>query len=121
MEFQTIPVLRIFDEDKAKEFYLEFLGMQLDWEHRFEPEFPIYMQVSKGNLVFHLSEHAGDSTPGSKIFVHVQDLDSLYQDVTSKPYKYSKPSIEQAPWGDRCFTVTDPFSNTVLFNQPSNG
>jgi Glyoxalase superfamily protein len=30
MEFQTIPVLRIFDEGKAKEFYLEFLGMKLD-------------------------------------------------------------------------------------------
>ena len=45
MEFQTIPVIRIFDVDKAKAFYLEFLGMKLDWEHCFEPGFPIYMQV----------------------------------------------------------------------------
>jgi hypothetical protein len=96
MEFQTIPILRIFDEDKAKEFYLRFLGMNLDWEHRFGVNFPIYMQVSKGNLVFHLSEHSGDCTPGSKVFVNVGDLDSLYQEITSKPYKYSKPAIEQA-------------------------
>ncbi|MHA7809819.1 MAG: glyoxalase superfamily protein [Marinobacter adhaerens] len=120
MEFQPIPILRIFDEDKAKEFYLGFLGMKLDWEHRFEKDFPIYMQVSKGNLVFHLSEHSGDCTPGSKVFVNVKDLDSLYQEVTSRQYKYSKPAIEQAPWGDRGFTVTDPFSNSVLFNEPAN-
>ncbi|MFZ6801342.1 glyoxalase superfamily protein [Undibacterium sp. Di24W] len=120
MEFQTIPILRIFDEDKAKEFYLDFLGMELDWEHRFEPNFPIYMQVSKGNLVFHLSEHSGDCTPGSKVFVNVEDLDSLYSELASRPYKYNKPAIELASWGDRCLTVTDPFSNKVLFNEPAN-
>lgn len=120
MEFQTIPILRIFDEDKAKEFYLGFLGMNLDWQHRFEADFPIYMQVSKDNLVFHLSEHSGDCTPGGKVFVNVNDLDALFHEVTSRPYKYNKPTIEQAPWGDRCFTVTDPFSNRVLFNEPAN-
>ena len=120
MEFQTIPILRIFDEDKAKEFYLWFLGMNLDWHHRFGPDFPIYMQVSKGNLVFHLSEHSGDCTPGSKVFINVRDLDTLYREITSRPYKYNKPTIEQASWGDRCFTVTDPFSNRILFNEPSD-
>ncbi|MDH2248722.1 VOC family protein [Pseudomonas sp. GD03855] len=120
MEFQTIPILRIFDEEKAKEFYVEFLGMKVDWEHRFDEGFPIYIQVSKGNLAFHLSEHSGDCTPGAKVFVNVRDLDHLYQEITSRPYKYSKPSIEKAPWGDRCFTVTDPFSNKVLFNEPEN-
>ena len=33
---QTIPVLRIFSVDKAKEFYIDFLGFQIDWEHRFD-------------------------------------------------------------------------------------
>lgn len=120
MEFQTIPILRIFDEKKAREFYVEFLGMQVDWEHRFEEGFPVYMQVSKENLVFHLSEHSGDCTPGGKVFVNVGDLDHLYQEISCKPYKYCRPSIEQAPWGDRCFTVTDPFSNKVLFNEPKD-
>ncbi|WP_027330572.1 glyoxalase superfamily protein [Marinimicrobium agarilyticum] len=120
MEFKTIPILRIFDEDKAKEFYSGFLGMDVDWEHRFEEGFPLYMQVSKGNLVFHLSEHSGDCTPGSKVLVNVPDLDRLFGDISSRPYKYNKPEIEQAPWGGRCFTVTDPFSNKVLFNEQKN-
>ena len=29
------PILRIFDEANAKEFYADFLGFKVDWEHRF--------------------------------------------------------------------------------------
>ena len=34
---QVIPILRIFDDDKAKAFYLGDLGFKLDSEHRFAP------------------------------------------------------------------------------------
>jgi uncharacterized glyoxalase superfamily protein PhnB len=120
MDFQTIPIIRIFDENKAKEFYLGFLGMKLDWEHRFEPGLPVYMQVSRENMVFHLSEHSGDCTPGSKVFVNTNELDNLHEEVTSKGYKYNRPEIITAPWGARVFEVIDPFSNKVLFNEQEN-
>ena len=119
MEFQSIPIFRIFDEAKAKEFYVDYLGMKIDWEHRFEPELPIYLQVSKNNLVFHLSEHSGDCTPGSKVFINTQNLDGLFQEISSKVYKYNKPALEDAPWGARTLTLTDPFSNRILFNEYS--
>jgi hypothetical protein len=32
---QAIPSLRIFSVEKAKEFYVDFLGFTWDWEHRF--------------------------------------------------------------------------------------
>jgi len=118
MQFQAIPIIRIFDEKKAKEFYLDFLGMSLDWEHRFEDDYPIYMQVSKGNLVFHLSEHSGDCSPGSKTFVNTNDIEGLHQEVIAKGYRYSRPEVTTAPWGDKVFEVVDPFSNRILFNEP---
>jgi hypothetical protein len=59
-----IPVLRIFDIEKADEFYLSFLGFAVDWDHRFRPTGPLYRQISRGNLILHLSEHHGDGTPG---------------------------------------------------------
>ena len=37
---RTVPIFRIFDEQKAMEFYIDFLGFALDWEHRFEENFP---------------------------------------------------------------------------------
>ncbi len=119
MQCQTIPITRIFDQEKAKAFYVEYLGMQIDWEHRFGDDFPVYMQVSKGDLVLHLSEHSGDCTPGSKVFVNVKDIDALFAELDAKDYTFCKPQIEDAPWGDRCLTVVDPFSNRILFNQPA--
>ncbi|MET0542634.1 MAG: glyoxalase superfamily protein, partial [Variovorax sp.] len=44
----AVPILRIFDEAKAREFYVGFLGYKVDWEHRFEPGLPLYSQVSRG-------------------------------------------------------------------------
>src|SRR3546814_734157 len=57
---RTTPILRIFDEAKAREFYFGYLGFTADWEHRFGENFPLYMQVSRAGLTLHLSEHHGD-------------------------------------------------------------
>ncbi len=74
----TIPMLRMFDEAKAREFYLGFLGFAVDWEHRFEPGFPLYMQVSRGACPLHLSEHHGDCSPGAAVRIYVGDLDAFW-------------------------------------------
>jgi hypothetical protein len=37
---RIIPILRIFSIGKAKEFYVDFLGFTIDWEHRFEDKAP---------------------------------------------------------------------------------
>ena len=37
IHIRTVPVLRSFDEAKAREFYVDFLGFTVEWEHRFEP------------------------------------------------------------------------------------
>lgn len=47
---RTIPILRIFSVEKAKEFYVGFLGFSIEWEHRFDDNAPLYMQVSRGGL-----------------------------------------------------------------------
>jgi len=66
VEFRrVVPILRIFDVAKAKDFYAGFLGFTIDWEHRFDDRAPLYLQVSRNGLVLHLSEHHGDGTPGS--------------------------------------------------------
>ncbi len=44
---ETVPILRIFDVERAKAFYVGFLGFTIDWEHRFDEKAPLYMQVSR--------------------------------------------------------------------------
>jgi len=110
----AIPIIRIFSVDKAKEFYLDFLGFSLEWEHRFGEDFPLYAQIRRSGLTLHLSEHHGDGTPGSAIFVPVEDIDSLHRELESRQYPYSKPGIETVGWG-RQLQVTDPFGNHLRF------
>jgi len=114
---QTVPILRIFSVDKAKEFYLEFLGFTLDWEHSFAADLPLYMQVSRGALCLHLSEHHGDACPGSTVFVRMRGVEALHRELTAKSYRYLRPGVERAPWGARVMEVTDPFGNRIRFNE----
>ena len=109
---QTIPILRIFDVAKAKEFYVDYLGFTVDWEHRFEPGLPLYMQVSRAGLTLHLSEHYGDACPGSAVFVEASGIDELHRELAGKQYKYLRPGIERQPWG-RVLQVLDPFGNRL--------
>ena len=43
----VIPVLRIFDVAKAREFYSGFLGFAIDWERTFDDHAPVYLQASR--------------------------------------------------------------------------
>ncbi|MCH9807294.1 MAG: VOC family protein [Alphaproteobacteria bacterium] len=112
-----IPILRSFDESKAREFYCDFLGFEIDWEHRFEPGTPLYMQVSRDGVALHISEHHGDASPGSTVRIHVDDIDVLHRELSEKQYKYARPGVQEQPWGMREMTVNDPFGNKVIFAQ----
>ena len=47
---RVIPTLRMFDIAKAREFYLDYLGFKVDFEHRFEPNLPLFLGISRGGL-----------------------------------------------------------------------
>lgn len=114
---KTIPILRIFDVAKALEFYREYLGFTVDWEHRFDAESPMYMQVSRGDLVLHLSEHYGDATPGSTVYVSVRDLQSFHKELSEKKYAYLRPGIERTARGSLCMELIDPFGNRLRLDE----
>jgi uncharacterized glyoxalase superfamily protein PhnB len=119
MHLGTItPILRMFDETKGREFYLEFLGFTVDWEHRFEPDLPLYMQICKDDCVLHLSEHFGDASPGAHLRIETKGLDEYQQSLLAKRYKNARPGIEEMPWGTREMTISDPFGNALTFWEP---
>ena len=110
-----IPVLRILDENAARAFYLDYMGFKLHWEHRFEPDMPAYMQVSRGECLLHLSGHQGDAVTGAKLRIACGDVRALLAELRAKPYAPMRPEIENPPWGGEELTLTDPFSNRPTF------
>lgn len=110
----AIPILRIFDVEKAREFYCDFLGFSVDWEYRSSEELPIYMQVSREQMRLHLSEHHGDSVPGLRLFVPIHNIELLAEELDQHSCKYANPDLVQVPWGLE-LEITDPFGNRITF------
>jgi catechol 2,3-dioxygenase-like lactoylglutathione lyase family enzyme len=110
---KAIPILRIFDEAKARAFYVDYLGFKVDWEHRFEPGLPLYMQVSRGALTLHLSGHHGDCTPGSTVYVPMTGIRDYHAELRAKDYPNLRPGLEDAPWGATTMELLDPFGNRL--------
>jgi uncharacterized glyoxalase superfamily protein PhnB len=116
------PILRIFDEAKAREFYVGFLGFTIDFEHRYGDNFPLYMGISHGSCLLHLSEHHGDSCPGAAIRIATNNVAALCTEMLAKNYKYAKPGApEPTSWGEPELTITDPFGNKLTFYQVLTG
>ena len=111
----VVPILRVFDEAKTREFYVGFLGFKVDWEHRFAPDLPLYLQVSRDGCILHLSEHHGDCCPGAAMRIEVEDIDAYHAELTAKDYGYARPGIDDTPWGSRDISVKDPFGNRLVF------
>jgi catechol 2,3-dioxygenase-like lactoylglutathione lyase family enzyme len=113
---KAIPILRMFDEAKAREFYLDFLGFSVEFEHRFEADLPLYLGISRNGLQLHLSEHHGDASPGATIFVPMHNIDLLRDELQGKRYGYGRPDIVEQGWG-KVLEVYDPFGNRIRFCQ----
>ena len=110
------PVLRIFDVALATAFYVDYLGCAVDWQEGDPPDSPVYMQVSRGPLVLHLSSHHGDGTPGGVVLVEVRGLAELHAELHGRGYRFMNPGLDPGP-GERMLSteLIDPFANLIRF------
>src|SRR5215467_183617 len=114
---RVVPALRITNYERSKKFYLDQLGFVLEWEHRFEPKFPVFMSVALDGMRLYLTEHTGDCQVGGLVHFLVSDVDALHG-----IFKNRQVSITEAPNDDlgfRNMTVTDPDGNQLRFMEPS--
>jgi len=81
---RVIPVLRIFDLAKADQFYLDYLGFHVDWDHRFDDNSPLYRQIPRGDLILHLSEHHGDASPAAHVRVTMRGIEAFHKNSPPK-------------------------------------
>jgi ribosomal-protein-alanine N-acetyltransferase len=115
---EVVPILRIFSVEKAREFYVDYAGFQVDWEHRFDDNAPLYMQVSRSGLVLHLSEHYGDGSPGVSVQVKFEGVRELHAELSAKNYSYWRPGITETFWGTDQLNLLDPFGNKIRLCEP---
>lgn len=115
---RVVPILRIFSIKKAREFYLDYLGFHLDWEHRFDDNAPCYLQVSRDGLLPHLSEHHGDGSPGTAFKVNAEGVRERHAELASKNYGYWRPGLNGTFYGMLQLKILDPFGNQIFLEEP---
>ncbi|MGC0423026.1 glyoxalase superfamily protein [Embleya sp. AB8] len=111
MKEQAIPILRVVDAAESVHWYAR-LGFAKQWEHRFEPNLPAFVEVARGEVSLFLSEHTGDATPDTLIYLRLTDIAPVARE-------FGVP-IEQAPWGQE-LELTDPDGNRLRLGTPTDG
>jgi catechol 2,3-dioxygenase-like lactoylglutathione lyase family enzyme len=124
----TIPVLRIFDVDQARRFYVDFLGCTLDFGGPADGvSGPFYGQVTRGTSTFHLTETQYVASPGATVGISITGIDDLHHELNERRTSVEVwgpaiwvPFPEEMPWGVRLMTISDPFGNHLRFSEPLN-
>ena len=115
-KFKGIPTFRITDYQKAIDFYIDLLGFNIDWEHRFGETEPIYMQISKNGLVLHLSENVRFKT-GVVVFVETKGIEKFRKNILNTKNGNLIPDILTTNWNTKQLEIEDPFGNLLRFNE----
>jgi catechol 2,3-dioxygenase-like lactoylglutathione lyase family enzyme len=100
---------------RTRAFYVDGLGFTVDWEHRFEPGFPVFAQVTRDGLSLFLSEHKGDCEVGGAAYFLVDDVDEFFQEISRRGVT-PRESPADTEWNAREMTVVDPDGNKLRFS-----
>lgn len=113
---QAIPTFGVPIYAVAIDFYVDFLGFSVDWEHRFAPRDPVYMQISKGGLILHLSEYKR-FVGNAIVYVSTSNLRGFHQELKEKHPFHHLPDIVITDWQTLQLEIEDPFGNLLRFNE----
>ncbi|MGW8952370.1 glyoxalase superfamily protein [Streptomyces sp. NPDC055709] len=104
-----MPVLHVADAATAVSWY-ERLGFTKQWEHRFEPGYPAFVEIARDGVKLFLSEHTGDARPDTLVYLRVRDVDAVADE-------FGVP-VTTAPWA-REVELRDPDGNRLRVGTPA--
>ncbi len=108
MSEQLAPVLRTTDAARSASWYAR-LGFEVEGEHRFAPNLPLYLFLRRESMRIHLSEHGGDARPNTLLYLYVDDVDAVAAEFGA--------GVAEKPWGMREVHLEDPDGNRLRLGQ----
>ena len=111
MTEELVPIFYVKDGYKTGQWYAR-LGFEVDGEHRFAPDLPLYLFLRRGTMRLHLSEHKGDARPNTLVYMYVKAVDPIAAE-------FGVAVIDQ-PWA-REVQLTDPDGNRLRIGERKEG
>ena len=112
----AVPQIHVSTSAAARSFYADKLGFtqRNAWRPDETKDDPCYMAFERDGVWLQITSYEG--TPGTCVYVYVDDVDALHAEFVAKDLPNLDPVRDQ-PWKMREFAVTDPDSNTLRFGQ----
>lgn len=111
---RVVPALPVSDVGRARSFYTDVLGFEVDWEWRDAPGEPAFLQLSRAGLSIYLSERPDRGPTGGLTFLYVADVDAWCTELRERGLELDREPQER-PWGNRELVVADPDGNRLCF------
>ncbi len=121
---QIMPMISVDSVDQAREFYIEKLGFDHQMGMLGKDGQLDFCTVTLGGakiMFMRPQERMEDSGATStkravEIYIPVTDVDAYHDRLKKNKVKLTNPITDQW-WGDRTFTVMDPFGYQIWFYQ----
>ena len=118
----AIPVLRVSSSAAAEDFYCNRLGFRRHFAYRVDeakPD-PCYMGLARDDAWLHVSSFPGDGISGAVVYLLVDDVDGLHEELLRKNVRINLEPTDQT-WGNREMYVNDLDGNSIRFIRQSGG
>ena len=113
---RSTPVLRTSDYARSRQYYVDVLGYQVVEEGGDPARFGIFHRDKSALFINGWDGGPANSPGGWDAYVHVSDLDALYQELSRTNADIGRP-IEMTSYGMCEFEVRDPDGNVICFGQ----
>lgn len=111
----AVPILPVDDLPVAREFYLDKLGFDLEFEASDDGKTGL-LGVRRGTIRITLDCPMAGHGRDACVALRVESVDSYYEEWRSRTPVKRPPHDE--PWGARTFDLIDPFGNTIFVMGP---
>lgn len=114
MLLSLIPKLPAKNLDATRDFYVNVLGFRL------LSQYPEYLILSRDSVEVHFypDERVVPQESDYVVYVRVNNIDHLYRELTDKGARQADYGVlEDKPWGQREFSVTDVDGTCLTFGQ----
>jgi uncharacterized glyoxalase superfamily protein PhnB len=115
----AIPVFHVASSAAAEEFYCGKLGFRREFTYRpGHEQDPCYIGLIRDEARLHVSSFRDDGVAGGLVYLGVDDVDRLYEELIRKGVVVDTPPMDQT-WRNREMYVRDADRNKIAFFHPN--
>ncbi|MFD2034660.1 glyoxalase superfamily protein [Belliella marina] len=115
---KVIPVLKVSDFKLAKQFYIDHMGFEVEWEEHVVDKSYSYMVISFNHIIFHMTDCDKEKMSTGKIFIEYSEICEYIKFLSARKCTFEVIDLEMFPWKSIGIQIEDPFDHHLVFFEP---